>query len=500
MFIGSIERRRFLRSDHSSPDRFRIGVLEPLEERVVMAALGAVTLETTTALSPQVVKAGYQVVGSVSGPITLDVYRSATASYGSSSVRVGQLSLQASDLSTGAHDVDVPLTQVLDIDPSKPYVLTVAQSGDPSQPPAPSDSAASFRIWTVGAVTHGYQPTGQFPSWVQSTADALKAAGYDATVAFNWAALSAAPAPGAVPLAAQQMTAAIGQAVAGLHVPARDVVDVHLIGHSRGGDVVSLVAGQFDRSTAPLAGGYLKLTLLDPHPARNDPVAYYSSSNGPIGTLTQSEFLAFQAATNDPPLVIPAGVDRTEIFYQQTTVPNGLLPDEHFLMSWGAVPAGGATAGVVYYNLTGVVDSHEGIHDAYLQQIVPLLATGAPVPFPPSPVPTPPTNGGPAFPSRQIGTRYETQLFRSNGVPAAVTTHLLRSYNSLNLMLARRRFGAAGAQITRIERFAASQSGRGIPAYAATYLQGQLELARVLLFPHAAAARSMSVRAGRLRA
>ena len=86
------------------------------------------------------------------------------------------------------------------------------------------------------------------------------------------------------------------------------MVDVHLIGHSRGGDVVSLAAGLLNRFAPPLAGGFLELTLLDPHPARNGPVAYYSSSTGPIGALARQEFVAFQAATNDPPLVIPAGV------------------------------------------------------------------------------------------------------------------------------------------------------------------------------------------------
>jgi hypothetical protein len=29
-----------------------------------------------------------------------------------------------------------------------------------------------------------------------------------------------------------------------------------------------------------------------------------------------------------------------------------------------------------------------------------------------------------------------------------------------------------------------NQSGRGIPAFAATYLQGQLAVSRILLFPH----------------
>ena len=67
------------------------------------------------------------------------------------------------------------------------------------------------------------------------------------------------------------MAAQIDQAIASLPIQPGDVVDLHLIGHSRGGDVVSLAAGLLDRSAPPLGGGFLELTLLDPHPARNGP-------------------------------------------------------------------------------------------------------------------------------------------------------------------------------------------------------------------------------------
>ena len=35
--------------------------------------------------------------------------------------------------------------------------------------------------------------------------------------------------------------------------------------------------------------------MLDPHPARNGPVAYDSASNGPIGQLVDRAYLTFQA-------------------------------------------------------------------------------------------------------------------------------------------------------------------------------------------------------------
>jgi hypothetical protein len=477
-----------------------LGLLEPLEVRTLMAApQGNIAMLSLTALRPQNVQAQYRVDGSLAGPVTLGIYRSTIPSFSSTSLLVGQATLQGANLTAGTHQATVSLAEPLDIDPSEKFVLAVADPANQVAETSKADNIASFRTWIVGAVTHGYEPTGQFPSWVQTTADALKAEGYDATIAFNWAALSALPAAGAVPLAATEMTATINQEIAALPVHPGDVVDVHLIGHSRGGDVVSLVAGMLDHATSPLAGGYLKLTLLDPHPALNGPVAYFSASNGPIGTLTRADYLAFQAAANDPPLVIPAVVNSAEVFYQQTTVPDAILPDEHFLLPWGDVPAGGGlillAAGlsiapgipltqVSYYNLTGIVNSHEGVHDYYLQHIVPLLATATPLPITPSPVPAAPTTGGSAFSTARAGQQYETRLLRSNGIPAPVTSHLLRSYSRLNLLLSRRRFGAAGAQINKMGRFLDSQSGRGIPSIAVDYLQGQLELTRILLFPH----------------
>jgi hypothetical protein len=415
--------------------------------------------------------------------MTLGIYRSTTTTFSSSSILVGQTTLQGTDLNPGPHQVTVSLSRTLTIDPSMKYVLAVADPGNAVAEASKADDTASFRTWIVGAVTHGLELDGQFPSWVATTASGLKADGYDAVVPFDWARLSASPTPGSIALAAQGMTAQIDRAIASLPVQPGDVVDVHLIGHSRGGDVVSLVAGELDRSAPPLSGGYLKLTLLDPHPARNGPVAYYSSSNGPIGTLAQMQYLAFQSFTNDPPLTIPPGVNGTEIFYQQTKVPDTLLPEEHLLNSWGEVPAGGATSGVTYYNLSGIVNSHEGIHDYYNQQIVPLLATAAPLPIAPSPAPTAPTNGGPAFPNSRAGYRYEADLLLAGGVPAPVATHLLRSYGRLDGLLAAHRYRAVGPQVAKMERFLTKQSGRGIPASATPYFLQQLQLVGPLLIP-----------------
>jgi hypothetical protein len=459
--------------------------VEQLEERTALATpAGQLAMLSATALSPSMITASYAVTGApLALPMTLGIYRSPSTTFDSSSVLVGQTTLPIAGLSLGSHQVNVSLAQPLDINPAEKFVLAVADPSNQSGQTSQATDVASFRTWIVGAVTHGLELDGVFPPWVSSIAAGLKADGYDAAIAFNWAQLSMVAAAGTAAQAAQGMAAQIDQAIASLPVQPSDVVDVHLIGHSRGGDVAALAAGLLDRSAPPLGGGFLELTLLDPHPARNGSVAYYSSSTGPIGALARQEFVAFQAATNDPPLVIPAGVNETQIFYQQTAVTAAFFPDERFLIPWGEVPAAGTAQNIAYYSISGLVPSHEAVPEYYLGDVVPLLARGAPPPLAPSPAPPYPKNGGPVFAGGQRGFRYEYSLFKAGGVPGSVAARLLNGYSALNLMLKRRRFPAAGAQIKRMDIFIGKQSGRAIPAAAAPLFQEQLQLARVLLFP-----------------
>ena len=108
-----------------------LGRVEQLEERTVLATLaGQLAMISATALSPSLVTASYAVTGApLAEPMTLGIYRSPSATFGSSSVLVGQTTLQIADLSLGSHQVSVSLTQPLDINPAEKFVLAVA---DPS--------------------------------------------------------------------------------------------------------------------------------------------------------------------------------------------------------------------------------------------------------------------------------------------------------------------------------------------------------------------------------
>ena len=60
-------------------------------------------------------------------------------------------------LAAGEHTVVVSLPEALAIDPSHPYVLAVADSSGEIAESDEGDNTASFRIFTIGAVTHGFE-------------------------------------------------------------------------------------------------------------------------------------------------------------------------------------------------------------------------------------------------------------------------------------------------------------------------------------------------------
>jgi hypothetical protein len=166
--------------------------------------------------------------------------------------------------------------------------------------------------------------------------------GYEAVIAFNWAFLSFLPTPLAIQLAANQLhSQVVSQAdqLAGQHPG--DVVDINFIGHSRGTVVVSQVLQDLVGTTDPaLRGGYMQMTLLDPHPANN---LYGQFSLNPFIEEASSFaglVLAFQFLTQDPQVVVPANVAQVDLFHEQTPSAQ-IFPDplEFFLNLWGDPPS-----------------------------------------------------------------------------------------------------------------------------------------------------------------
>ncbi len=66
------------------------------------------------------------------------------------------------------------------------------------------------------------------------------------------------------------MAVRIFTAVNSLRASVTDVIDIHLIGHSRGSVVISQAARQLELNYPDYTRqGYIQMTLLDPHPALN---------------------------------------------------------------------------------------------------------------------------------------------------------------------------------------------------------------------------------------
>jgi pimeloyl-ACP methyl ester carboxylesterase len=279
------------------------------------------------------------------GPFTVGVYRSADAEFDATDRLYATATVTAPSAPEGS-SWNINLVGEIPINPARPYVLVVA---DPAGAIAEADegnNTASFRKLALGVVTHGVELDGMFPPWVTAMTAALESKGYADTIAFDWAAASRLPVPGLATVYGVRMAEQIRQTADALGTLPNDVVDVHLIGHSRGAVVVSqaLIALNLVPGPPELQLGYTKVTLLDPHPARNRAMLFFGLlelTNG-TGVSTVGGFsfdprsavsvaaalatLQFQAVVNDPRVVLPPNVDASEMYYQrlpwhQTTTP-----------------------------------------------------------------------------------------------------------------------------------------------------------------------------------
>jgi len=276
----------------------------------------------------------------------------------------------------GVHQLTVPLAGGLPINPKHPYVVVVADpgsatAGDPGQ-------SASFRKVVIGVVTHGgleyshWKKNG--PPWEREMANSLRAQGYDDVIAYNWVAKSSTPGQAAKqgPILAKMVLDAAGQ------FPSNDPVDIQFIGHSEGAVVNTQAIVKLEAKATPqIQAGFLEDTLLDPHAANPDfPGKQYSVARNPLGWIAKLAIDNYQARARDPLAFIPAGVDASEVFYQQTPANRDHNQNLGIYNLWGQVPVKGAS---VYFNLTpdGVVHSGKnGVYAWYEHQVVPTLGDG----------------------------------------------------------------------------------------------------------------------------
>jgi hypothetical protein len=160
------------------------------------------------------------------------------------------------------------------------------------------------------------------------------------------------------------------------------VVDINFIGHSRGAVVISEVLQDLNGTNDPaLRGGYMEMTLLDPHPANLS----FSKISWDLFLAPANEVAAlvvvFEILALDPQVVVPPNVMQTQLFDEQT--PAGQLgfryPSEILLNLWGetasALPNQSAPP-IEEKNLTNVTAAgigligHSEVYDWYLANVV----------------------------------------------------------------------------------------------------------------------------------
>jgi len=220
-------------------------------------------LDATTTDS-QSVTFTYEVTGNLSD-FQVGVFRSADDHFSAGDVSVGNLHT-VSNTEPGEHTLQ--LQGALPPDPSRPYVLVVADPANAIEETDEDNNTASFRKHVIAAITHGLIPTGFTPGWIIDMGEALvDENGYEDFVTVDWAATSNNLEPGRAVVAGFDMAKRVANAVEQLSGPG-DIVDVHFIGHSRGAVVISEALQNLEENE-DVRRGFVKITMLDPHPAHS---------------------------------------------------------------------------------------------------------------------------------------------------------------------------------------------------------------------------------------
>jgi hypothetical protein len=332
-----------------------------------------VVMDSATTTDSRSVTIEYRVNGPIDDatPLQFGVYRSSDGQLDSSDALVdtdtpvppGAASGQAPTLdqagqpatAAGTHELTIPLPKGLPPYPGKPYVLVVAEPGSPSATAEPRQTA-SFRVYTIGIVTHGgvQDPSWKHgPPWELQTAYMMRHEGYDGVIGYNWVSRSGTPGEA---IKQSPRLARMILDTASLF-PANAPVDLEFIGHSEGAVINAYAIARLQGEMTPqLEAGFIKDTMLDPHAANNDVVSGKQvSAAGPLGGLADLLITSYQGRSQDPPAYVPSVVDEAQVFYQHSPARASAIYN-----LWGQVPVKSDGPLVHYYNLTAAGATHSG--------------------------------------------------------------------------------------------------------------------------------------------
>jgi hypothetical protein len=350
----------------------------PASSQVVALAYDPLRVDAATEPNSQTVALTYEVgEAATEQALTVAIYRSASPQFSpGNAILVNTLSVPSKDqagvssTALGTHTVNLPDRSALLPDPRHEYVHVVIDPSHRIGDPLGTVHEAHFRKFVLGAASHGFLAFGQLtgiPAWETQVVKDLKTIdGYDQVIPFDWTGTSNVLKPGLAVAAGHRLAGQIvstADALVRTYGHTGDVVDLHLIGHSRGAVVISQAFQDLVGTTDPvLAGGYKVMTTLDPHPGNN---AYFKP-DASIGTglLAEGALAALtlgEAAVQDPQVVIPPDVDAAQDDYQHTPASAFLGPSslEIDLNPWGEAPGlliNRSAAPLVSVDLTSRID------------------------------------------------------------------------------------------------------------------------------------------------
>jgi hypothetical protein len=277
----------------------------------------------------------------------IDIYRSDSYNYDPTAVQVASYQVTGTYLNEGSQTITINSTDPNSVwgmnantlaaplapDSNLPYVLAVADPNDQLPADVTTNSIqAFFEIHTIAAVTYGQEfPFSGPPAWMQSIVSGLTQEGYDAVLPVYWSSFP--PAPEETQYAGSvmyhQIISAAENLAAGLDP--NDIIDVQLIGHSRGASVIGVAMQDLvadpPSSSLQLQRGYYEMTFLDPHPANAATVgdvslvslAGSSLASNPAEYAEAVIYLGYvlaSALANDPPITVPSRVNQVQDYYQ----------------------------------------------------------------------------------------------------------------------------------------------------------------------------------------
>ncbi len=397
-WADAVRRLRGGQTARRRPQSFSVWTHDRLESRLAMSALAAapaVQMLSATTTDSKSVTIQYQVNDppDATNPIQVGIYRSSNGQFDSSDPLVDTITLagpggaagqsaitldQSGQPATavGTHELTIPLAQGLPPYPEQPYVLAVADPGSPSAATDP-DQTASFRVYTIGIVTHGgiQDPSWKHgPPWQIETAYMMRHEGFDSVIAYNWVQQSSTPGEAIKqsPRLARMILDAASK------FPVNSPVDLEFIGHSEGTVVNTYAIVKLEGEMPPqLTSGFIEDTLLDPHAANNNVPGQQMSFGGVLGGLARVIVTDYQAQAKDPPAMIPSVVDQAQVFFEHSQATAAGIYN-----LWGQVPVKTEGPVVHYYNLTDMGVTHSGktgVNYWFRDFIAPTLGDQAPL-------------------------------------------------------------------------------------------------------------------------